>query len=85
MAANFHVQACVDPQALGRVINYFAQLGMVPSRVEARATGDLMEIRIVQDELDDRLANIIAEKMRSSVLVEAVQLSHESPGEDAFR
>lgn len=71
----FRVQARPDPQALGRLINFVAQLGLVPRRVCADHVDGLMHVMIEQDGLADHHAAMIAEKMRSSVLVEAVQLS----------
>ncbi len=73
--ARFVVHAVPDMQTLPRVINYFAQLGMVPTRVEARREGERMAISIEQSGLDTRRAAVIAEKMRSSVLIETVELT----------
>lgn len=72
--ARFSIRTCAEPQALARLINLFAQLGLVPSRVSAQATGGIMLVSIEQPDLDDHRAAVIAEKMRGSVLVETVEL-----------
>ncbi len=71
---HFQVTVRADPSALGRLIGYFSQLGHVPQRVRADRAGDLIAVSIVMDAIGDHPAGIIAEKMRSSPLVEHVVL-----------
>lgn len=70
----FDIIARADPQTLPRLLNPFAQIGMVPKRVNAAEADDLLTVRIDQPALGEQQARIIAEKMRGSVLVEAVRL-----------
>ncbi len=70
----FDIAARADPQTLVRLLNYFAQLGMLPSRVNAIEAGGSVTIRIEQPELGELQARIIGEKMRNSVLVETVRI-----------
>lgn len=77
--ARFSVRACADPQTLPRLIQYIAQLGLVPSAVQARQRGGMMTVLIEQADIGDAQARLIAEKMRASVLVEAVSLHAISP------
>ena len=70
----FDIVARADPQTLPRLLNSFAQIGMMPSRVSAVEADDLLTVRIDQPELGEQQARIIAEKMRCSVLVEAVRV-----------
>jgi hypothetical protein len=72
--SRFEVVACADPQTLIRLLNYFAQVGLLPARVNAVEACGLVTIRIHQHGLSEQQARIIAEKMRGSVLVDAVQV-----------
>lgn len=70
----FTIRARPDPQTLPRLLNYFAQVGEIPRRVVADIdTEATIAIDIVG--LSDHQLEIIAEKMRSSFLVTAVELS----------
>ena len=71
--SRFDIVAHADPQTLIRMLNYFAQLGLSPSRVNALDVGGSVTICIEQPGLDEQQARIIAERMRSSVLVETVR------------
>jgi hypothetical protein len=79
MAARFDVRAHAEPQTLARLINYMAQQGMVPRRIHAREAKGIMTVVIDQPDIAGDQANIIAEKMRASVLVESVRLSLHPP------
>ena len=70
----FDIIARADPQTLPRLLNPFAQIGAMPSRVSAVEASELLTVRIDQPELGEQEARIIAEKMRSSVLVETVRV-----------
>jgi hypothetical protein len=74
IVSRFKLRARADPQTLIRLINYFAQLGFLPTRVRAQEADGLMTVHIEQRGLSDAQERIIAEKMRSSVLVEAVHV-----------
>lgn len=63
-----------DPQALIRALNYFAQIGLSPRRVRSVEAEATLSVRIEQPDLPDHQARIIAEKMRSSFLVDAVHV-----------
>jgi len=70
--SRFDIAAAADPQALVRLLNNFAQLDLLPQRVRAVTDGGSVKIRIELPGLAEREARIIAEKMRSSVLVKSV-------------
>jgi hypothetical protein len=72
--SRFDIVARAEPQTLMRLLNYFAQLSLLPSRVNAVEAEESMTIRIEQPGLGEHQARVIAEKMRSSVLVEAVRV-----------
>ncbi len=72
--SRFDIVGHKDPQTLIRLLNYFAALGLAPSQVTAVAADGMMAIAIEQPDLGEKQARIIAEKMRSSVLVESVRL-----------
>jgi hypothetical protein len=71
---HFTIRARRDPQVLPRLLNYLAQLGEVPRRVVADIDTEVM-VAIDVAGLSDHQLEIIAEKMRSSFLVTAVELS----------
>lgn len=73
-AAHFRIRAQAEPQTLARLVNYFAQLGLVSQRVRAEQVEDIFNVSIEQPDIDDHQAQIIAERMRSSVLVKTVEL-----------
>lgn len=70
----FIVRPRAEPQTLGRLIDYVAQLGMIPRRVVAANSDKGFAVLIEQEGLDDQRAGIIAEKMRASIMVESVRL-----------
>jgi hypothetical protein len=72
--SRFAVIGRADPQTLIRLLNYFAQQHLLPSRVSAVEADGLVTIMIDQPGLGEQQAGIIAEKMRSSVLVENVRV-----------
>ena len=75
MEAHYTVHAAAEPQAIPRLLNYFAQQALIPSRLAAREDGfGLVMLSIVQPGIEQHNARIIAEKMRASVLVECVAL-----------
>lgn len=69
----FDIVARADSQTLIRLLNYFAQLDLSPRRVKALDVEGSLTIRIEQPGLDEQQAQIIAEKMRASVLVQTVR------------
>lgn len=73
--ARFIVKGDAGPQTLARLVNYIAQLGMTPRRVRADEADGVMTVLIEVAGLGDHQAGIIADKMRTSVLVSAVRLT----------
>jgi len=72
---HFTIRAVADPAALSRVVEYFALNNILPDTVRARhyVDGDLA-IDINVRGLDDQRASVIANKLRSNVLVFSVAL-----------
>lgn len=68
----FEVRAAGDSETIPRLLNFFAQRGLTPQRVRAELVGGRVYALFEQAGLEDREAQIIVEKMRSSVLVEYV-------------
>ncbi|RJF85865.1 hypothetical protein [Sphingomonas cavernae] len=73
--AHFAIRAAADPQTVPRLLNYFAQLGLVPAAIAMQANEDGLAVEITQHHLPLANAHIIAEKMRASCLVETVSLA----------
>lgn len=74
----FTVRTVADAQALSRVLEYFALRISLPDRVEAVLDGDVLNISVEMEGLDEALAQLIVEKIRASVLVLDAALSVQS-------
>jgi acetolactate synthase regulatory subunit len=72
--SRFDIVARADPQTLIRLLNAFAQRGLRPNRVMATESNGLVTVRIEIPDLSEQQGQIIAEKMRSSFLVETVRV-----------
>ena len=71
----FSIRTAADAQATSRVVEHFAMRSLLPEMVRAIRDGDTLQIEIELHDLDEVSAAIIAEKMRSSVLVDEVSLT----------
>jgi acetolactate synthase regulatory subunit len=71
----FTISAEIAGDTLIRLLNYFAQRGLCPSRVLAEQRGDTMTIHIEQLDLDERIASIIGERMRNCIDVIMVDVT----------
>lgn len=58
-----------------RMLNYFAQRGLRPSRVHAEQSGDTATIEIDQPDVNEHTASIIQEKMRTCIGVIKVDVT----------
>lgn len=80
---HFSVQAAADPAALSRVIEYFALNTILPETVRCRryVDGDLV-IDVKVKGLDEQRVSILANKLRSCVLVFSVAVEWMAVGSD---
>lgn len=76
VTSTFSVRAASCPQVLSRLVEYFALRDLVPETVRLRRRGDELTVSIEQGGLDEATAQVIAEKMRSLVMVMSVTLEH---------
>jgi hypothetical protein len=76
-SAAFDVRADRDPNVACRVLGHFAQLGLTPSRVQISTFDDELRLRVLQPDLGEHAAEVIAEKLRALVRVRAVRLEHQ--------
>jgi hypothetical protein len=74
-AFEYRIRATANPQTLSRIINFFAQRDLLPTSVRCDTRADALDVFIVASDLDPAHAQIIAEKMRSMVLVEEVEMT----------
>lgn len=81
--AHFLIVAELDPQVLQRMIGYFSQQALIPSRVTAIATDSSIAIEIIHPAVPEQGALVIAEKMRASAMVRSVDLSWDSKAAEA--
>ncbi|MBS0481725.1 MAG: hypothetical protein JSR96_06130 [Proteobacteria bacterium] len=79
-SATFRVEARKDPATLVRILNHFAQIGLVPDRVVVVQALDHLILEVAQQGLEEKRGQIIAEKMRSSVLVLSVEAAFRRVG-----
>jgi hypothetical protein len=75
MSSILEVRAHFDPQTLPRLLNYVAQLGHAPRNFNAFVEDKVICASMELDGLSEQQINIVAEKMRSSVLVESVRVT----------
>jgi hypothetical protein len=71
---HFQIVARADPQVTLRVLNYFAQQALLPSRVQMRVVDGLLKMTLRICLGSEHSAEIIAEKMRQNFLVDSVKL-----------
>lgn len=74
ITAAYKVHATADPGIVVRLLNFFAQRDLVPGAVQVRRYADGLTIKVEQPEITEHAATIIAEKMRSLVTVNSVEL-----------
>lgn len=68
-AMRFEICTLANAQALPRVLEHFALRTLMPQRVEAIRDDDRLIIFLEIEDLDEQLADLIAEKIRASVMV----------------
>lgn len=71
----FRLCAEAEAQCLPRVLDHFAQRGLIPSRIETSHVGRRLEIMIEHPTIDESAAELISERMRQIVFVESVTTS----------
>jgi hypothetical protein len=74
ITAAYKVYAAADPGVVVRLLNFFAQLDMVPGAVQVRRYADELTVKVEQPGITEHAADVIAEKMRSLVTVNSVEL-----------
>lgn len=70
----FAVHAAAEPDLLLRLLGHFAQLQVLPLRVEARHLDDDLRIDVVLTDLPLHRAEVIARRLRSQVGILSVEL-----------
>jgi hypothetical protein len=73
MTNRFSVQAAADAQTLLRILNFFAQRDILPTKVVALSKDRLLTVVVDVAAMDDSARELIAEKIRQLVLVDYVQ------------
>ena len=73
-ATRFDVRALADPGTLPRILELFANRGLVPDRVRSAQDGEHVRVRIEIEGMEDDLARYIAECLRQIYVVEAVDI-----------
>ena len=66
------VQGAADAQTLPRILNFFAQRGVLPTKVIATAQGSTLQV-MVEVPVMGGSRELIAEKIRQLVLVDEVK------------
>ena len=70
----FEISSMTDPQALSRIIGYFAQRSIVPVEMSMRVVCDVMHIAILTVDLPAAHAQIIAAKLAELFVIFEVKL-----------
>lgn len=68
------IEGSPSPQFPLRVLGLFAQQDVLPKRVEIESEDDVCRMRLVEFHLDEFRSAIIAEKLRSMVMVTHVRV-----------
>jgi acetolactate synthase small subunit len=63
MTIQFRVLAEAEPQCLSRLIDHFAQRGLIPSSLSTMHVGRDLEIVIEHPTVEERTARIICERI----------------------
>ena len=85
VTARFRVTAVADTGTLLRVINLFAKRGLDPTLIHATNEDGQLTIEVVQPNLAEDIARIIAAAVRALVMVREVALTCEPPSVDQER
>jgi hypothetical protein len=70
----FRIRAHAEPQTLPRVLNFFAQRDLLPLEIHSVLQGSWLAITVTVANMPFEVAEIIAEKLRQTVLVTSVEL-----------
>jgi hypothetical protein len=70
----FEIEGVLSAQLPLRVLGLFAQQDVLPARVSIVCDENVCRVRLEEGSLDETRSNIIAEKLRSMVLVARVDL-----------
>lgn len=73
----FRIDVRLDPQALPRVVDMFAQRAIMPSTMSMAVLGDRMRIEIAVPDLDAAEAGIVAAKLAQAFVVIDIRLECE--------
>jgi len=73
----FRIDAMLDPQALPRVVDMFAQRAIMPSAMTMAVLGDRMRIEIAVPGLGAAEAGIVAAKLAQTFVVIDIRLECE--------
>lgn len=73
--SHFTVTADPDPQILLKVLGFFSQRSLVPAEIQAKAQSQELKLSIIQPDMGENVAQLVAEKLRSCVLVRNVDLT----------
>ncbi len=73
---SFTVTGEASPHLIGRLTGLVAQRGLTPLAISMRRDGDHAHVELMQDNLPLESAIVIAEKMRSLVIVASVTLRY---------
>lgn len=76
MTAQFRIVAEAEAQCLSRLIDHFAQRGLIPSAISANHIGNTLEILIEHPTIDESSAALICERIERSVAVVSADLTH---------
>jgi hypothetical protein len=75
MTVQFRVRALSEPHCLPRLLDNFAQRGLIPSAISASHVGEVLEIVIEHPTIDDPAAQFICERMARMVPIESVSMN----------
>jgi hypothetical protein len=75
MTIQFRLQAQAEAQCLPRLLDHFAQRGLIPSSIVADQIGHRLEILIEHPTIEEAAAELICERLRRIASVQHVSTS----------
>lgn len=75
MTIRFRIQAGAEPQCLPRLIDHFAQRGLIPSAISASHIGPVLEVIIDHPTIEEDAARRLCDRMMRAPCVESATIA----------
>ena len=79
MTIRFRIKAEADGQCLARIIDHFAQEGLIPSSVLANHVGHVLDIVIEHPTMEIAAGQAMCSRMSRLIMVDTASVQHLPP------